>query len=167
MNLLSRRISSKSLTGREDRGRGEGQNTTAAERAQSESKPSLLHRLRKSSRSRDRDGQKEAEVATSQPNEVSAEYDQLFSFRSMAFPSRWNGAEIKSRHIMEGQYQQKMPETNLLRRRSLRYSLAVRTLSRRKNRVCQRLLRVWIQRRTRRLPHCPPVPRVQQNQVCD
>ncbi|KAJ9612170.1 hypothetical protein H2200_003767 [Cladophialophora chaetospira] len=65
MHRLTRKLSSKSLSDREDRGRSEGQDVTAAERAQSESKPSFLHRLRKSSRSRDREDPKGAEPSLS------------------------------------------------------------------------------------------------------
>ena len=50
---------------KESRGRAEGQDAIAAERAQSESKPSLLHRLRRSSRSRDREDPGAAEPAIS------------------------------------------------------------------------------------------------------
>ncbi|EXJ62851.1 hypothetical protein A1O7_03292 [Cladophialophora yegresii CBS 114405] len=70
MNRLTRKISSKSLSEREDRGRSEGQqNAITAERAQSETKSSLLNRLRKSSRSREkeREDQKLAGDASSSP----------------------------------------------------------------------------------------------------
>ncbi|ETI23293.1 hypothetical protein G647_05093 [Cladophialophora carrionii CBS 160.54] len=65
MNRLTRKISSKSLSERESRGRGEGQHAIAADRAQSESKPSLLNRLRRSSRSRERQDQKAVDASVS------------------------------------------------------------------------------------------------------
>jgi hypothetical protein len=70
MNRLAHKISSKSLTDRDARGRDEGRAATPAERAQSEAKPSLLQRLRRNSRSKVTD---EPTAATAVPpsNEVS------------------------------------------------------------------------------------------------
>jgi hypothetical protein len=73
MNLLIRKASSKSLSDRENRGRAESQNAIAAERAQSESKPSLLNRLRRSSRSREREDQKGVEASISPDVSVALE----------------------------------------------------------------------------------------------
>ncbi|KIW97026.1 uncharacterized protein Z519_02418 [Cladophialophora bantiana CBS 173.52] len=72
MNLLTRKTSSKSLSEKENRGRGPtGQDAGAAERIQEDTKPSLFRRLsRKTSRSREREGHGQNEAPIPQPIEA-------------------------------------------------------------------------------------------------
>ncbi|KAH0846587.1 hypothetical protein AYO21_11615 [Fonsecaea monophora] len=77
MNLLTRKTSSKSLSEKENRGRGStGQDAGAAERIADDSKPSFFHRLsRKSSRSRERETHSSQNETTSTPHPSEASHE--------------------------------------------------------------------------------------------
>ena len=112
MNLLSHKSSSKSLTKGDQRGRSDGQDAAAAGRASSESKPGFLHRLRKSSLSRERDSPKEAGSGAGRPQEVSFDEE-----ANKGFSFHYQQAREHPDHEADGDYRPTMspsPQSTVL-----------------------------------------------------